>query len=101
MIVLDVTSPVKLVEKIRRAIALGSKPPLHTRITRPRLASIFLGDSFCFATDVTSTSLENKTKSLSLQWELKQATLGLQPGDKAAMLRVKTTEFFLEEFTSK
>ena len=85
MIVLDVTSPVKLVEKIRRAIALGSKPPLHTRITRPRLATIFLGDSFCFATDVIATSLENKTKSLSLQWELKQAILGLQPGDKAAI----------------
>ena len=76
--VLDVTSPVKLVEKIRRAIALGSKPPLYTRITRPRLATIFLGDSLCFVTDVTATSLENKPKSLSLQWELKQAILGLK-----------------------
>ena len=32
---------------------------------------------------------------------VKKAILGLQPRDKAAMLGVKTKEYFLEEFTWK
>ena len=34
-------------------------------------------------------------ESLGVMW----AILGLQPRDKAAMLGVKTKEYFLEEFT--
>ena len=38
-----------------------------------------------------------------VSWSNKQLTkiLGLQPRDKAAMLGVKTKEYFLEEFTWK
>ena len=32
-------------------------------------------------------------------WEKTARILGLQPRDKAAMLGVKTKEYFLEEFT--
>ena len=38
-VISDVTSPVKFVGKIRRAIALGSKPLLVTRIARTALGT--------------------------------------------------------------